>query len=138
MTKTKTNEFAGRSELLGRSKRIYREVVLPDGATVRIQNLMEDERSRYEAASLDAKLKPSRDGVRTMRARLIALCVVDGEGNRIFADTDIEAIGRIDGRVTNRLADAIQDHCGLVDTVEEYEARVKNCGETAGDGSPSS
>ena len=67
---------------------------------------------------------PLKERLSNMRARLVVLCVVDGEGNRVFDDSDIEALGKKSGKVLTRLSDAIQ----LINAVgdNEVEEIAKN------------
>ena len=97
------------------AERRYRTVTVR-GKEVRIQNLSEFERSAIE---VDA---PS--DLRDLRARLIAACIVDADGDRIFSSGqgDIDFIASWDSAVAVPISDAINQHCEAA----ELEELVKN------------
>ena len=97
----------------------------------RIRSLSEGQLSNYEAASV------GKEGFRvvsmqTAGRRLIALCVVDGEGNRLMTDDQAnKALTSWDSADTNFLHDAINQHIGR--KKDDQEALAKNS-ETTTDG----
>ncbi|MFA7121298.1 MAG: hypothetical protein WC277_07435 [Bacilli bacterium] len=133
MTTTDTH-FADRSALLAvaeRRARRYRTETLPVcGLTVRIQSLNEGELSAYYAKTAMAKSDAARETrVKNATRRLFALCLVDGDGNRLLTDADTEALAGLDARDSQMLASACQEHVGV--TKGEIEDLVKNSEETA-------
>ena len=118
---SETNGFATREALLGGYVPGYREVPLPDGSKVRIRNLPAGERDAYVLESRDLKTGGQRlDGLRTATARLIQLCVVDGNGNRLFSKEDIPLLQEQDPAVQDVIYAAAAKFCGLiVDEAEE-------------------
>jgi len=60
------------------------------GGSVRVRSMSAGERDLYEQ-----DLVAGRDGdrVANVRARLLAFVIVDEEGNRVFSEEDIEALG---------------------------------------------
>ena len=80
-----------------------------------------------------------RDAIRSRRAITIRHCVVNENGEREFEDTDsdLNLIMRMDGRVTGRIMDEIEKHCGFGGMTEDEEGvAVKNSEETSVNGSP--
>jgi hypothetical protein len=69
---------------------------------VHVRTLTADERDTFEREQLDKK-----PGTRRIRASLAAKAVVDAQGNRIFTDADIEAIGKKNGNAIDRLFAAV-------------------------------
>ena len=105
-----------------------RQVTLKSiGADVWIKSLNGVERARIGDAWSALGEKPSfEDSSRGVGFLTIALGLVDGSGNRIFGDCDLDLIGELDAAVLDELSDAIQALNGLrKDGVEEA---VKNSG----------
>src|SRR5690606_31965338 len=97
---------------------VQTEVVpLPEfGGAVRVRGMTGAERDEWEADQVDPnlarqwnKLNPRqrqmaiRHRMRNIRARLVARCVVDENGNRLFSDKDVEKLGEVSAAVLNRL-----------------------------------
>lgn len=114
-----------REAMLAVCKRRYVTVDVPGVGDVRLQSLSELERSQYELAALDNKNAVSREKLLHQRCRLIALCVVDDEGKRLFSDDDVRLLLEMDSQITNAIFDAAQLHCGF--TKADIEALEKNC-----------
>lgn len=111
-------ELATRATFLGGLQRRYGELVLPvAGVAVRYQSLSEREMSVYELARWDrdeeGNLQASDEALRTARARLIVLCLVDGDGNRLLTDADLEQVMLLDAVDMGALYDVLRDHCGI-------------------------
>ena len=118
-----------RDEILKLCKRRYIEV---DG--VRLQSISELERSELQAGNY----RRTKDGLEldpekfaTQSARLLALCVVDDEGQRILSN--VEA-GELDASLSATLNEAARRHCGL--DKDEVAREEKNSDATGGSGSP--
>ena len=98
----------------------------------RIRSLSEGQLSAYEAVSV------GKDGFRpasmqTAGRRLIALCVVDADGNRLMTDEQAnKVLAGWDSADTNFLYEAINAHIGR--KKDDIEALAKNS-ETTTDGS---
>lgn len=105
-----------RDQLRKRCQRRYRELTI-DGIDFRLQSMTEAERSSVELSPLPR-----------LRAVLIATCLVDEDGDRLYTDSDedIDELLKLDSRITVPLSDAISDHC----QVAELEELVKNFEET--------
>ena len=131
------NGYATAAQLIGNSKRRYTETPTPSGLKVRLQSLSEGEMSAVEADKFDYKNGGlNREAVLLGRARLIAACAVDVEGNRIFDESDVEKIAiNMDSRDAIAIFRACNEHTGLD---EDFEALVKNSSATGDDDSPSS
>src|SRR5690606_20312294 len=80
------------------------DVEVPEwGGVVRVRGLTGAERGAFEQSIVDARGKGARMNLQNVRARLVALAVVDESGNRLFSDADVEALGRKSGRALNRV-----------------------------------
>lgn len=71
-----------------------KEVPVPRwGGSVRVRSMTGCERDQFEAEIVasrrDGKVSPGN-----VRARFVAMCVIDEAGNNVFTANDIEALGR--------------------------------------------
>ena len=112
-----------RDQLLQPAKRRFREVEV-NGGTVRIRSITEKERSEWELGGLDRKGKVARNGLLSIKCRLIVLCVVDEDGNPVFRESDVPKLMEQDSVVTDTIATACQEHCGITDS--DIEGLEKN------------
>ncbi len=122
------NGFATRDAFLGPAKRRFTEAEIENLGKVRIRSLTELERSKFEASMRAKDGQVSNVKLVDMKARLIVLCVVDGDGNPLLTHRDIDQILQQDSKVTNELVDRIQEHCGF--TKADIEDLEKNCAPT--------
>lgn len=91
-----------REALLERTERRYAESYVEEIGLIRIQSLSEFERAKIEKVAIETPEK--------LRALLIVFCLVDEEGNRLFSDEDVDAIGAIDSRTTAAVYTEIEEH----------------------------
>lgn len=133
---TANNGFATRDDFLGATKRRFREVALPGGKRARIRSLTAGEWADIETKHINLKgggLNPV--GLRNSDFRLIISAVVDGEGQPLFSDADIDKLAAADSALVQPLVREIREHCGLRGDVE---GAIKNSDSTTGEDSPSS
>ena len=137
--KTMSNGFANKDQLLAAAsgKRRFREVSLPvSGLLLRIRSLTEGELSGYHAHVATAKTDAGRSRrLEGATRRLFALCLVDGDGNRIFSDTESDGLSGMDAADSQRLYDACAEHVGI--NQRDIEELVKNSEPTGTADSPS-
>lgn len=105
-----------------KTARRYLEVPLPDGDVARIQSLNELERCELRAGNWRA----TKDGIEldpekyaTQPTRLIAACVVDESGAKVFRNW--QEAGQLDATLSDILEDACRKHCGLDQTAAAKE-----------------
>jgi hypothetical protein len=92
------------------------------GGEVLIRGLTGRERDQFEV-SIQMPGSKARPKVDNIRARLVALAVVDEEGKRVFSDRDVQALGRKSAAVLDRLFDVARRLSGLTEgDVEELAA----------------
>lgn len=77
------------------------------GGKVRIRSMTGADRDAYEQWLMDNRTADDKANLRQLRARLCCLSIVDADGQRIFEDTDIEALSNKSAVVLENLADAI-------------------------------
>lgn len=78
------------------------------GGTVRVRGMNGTDRDKFEAAFVDKNGKRSNDkGFDHFRARLVANCLVDGDGKRMFrSDAEVRRLGE-------KSAEALQVVCDV-------------------------
>lgn len=114
-----------RDRLLATCKRRYSTATIDGIGEVRLQSLSELERAKVEVASKNDQFK--------LRALLIAVSLVDVDGNRLFSDDDVDSVLSMDSRITLRLSDAVLEHIGRDD---EAGSQLKNYETTPGEPVP--
>jgi hypothetical protein len=81
----------------------YETVKVPEWkGQVRVRPLTGFERDQFEMSMLDDQGQQKMENV---RARLVALSVVDGDGKRIFSDADVHALGEKNSSALDRIFD---------------------------------
>lgn len=128
-TKTKTTKattLTSRSDLLSLTKRRYKTVEISElGLTFRIQSLTEREKSEYETALLTKTGRSvSRERLTDAARRLMVLCLVDDNGDRLLEPADVGSLSQLDAIVATKIYDECQSHCGFGD--DDIEQIVKN------------
>lgn len=121
-------KFLDKATILTASDLPTEKVPVPEwGGTVLVRGLTAAERDAY-----DMSLVEQREGVQgisltnmtNMRARLVARCVVDEKGTRLFNDEDVEALGQKSGTPIDRIAEVARRLSGMLP--EEKKALEKN------------
>ena len=105
---------------------IQQEPVEAWGLTLTVRGLTGAQRDEWEGSII----RMSPDGrkvtpnMRNFRAKLIAMCLVDAQGKRVFSDADVEALGKKSGQELSRIYKVAQRLSGMSD--EDVEGLVKN------------
>jgi len=87
----------------------YEDVAVPEwGGTVRVRSLSGAERDRFEDSITQQNGKGVRKDIKNIRAKLVALCVVDESGKRIFTEADVQALGRNSSIALDRVCEVAQ------------------------------
>lgn len=101
------------------------EVFVPEwNGSVYVKGLTARERDEYETAVVTTRGKDVQVNRRNIRARLVVMTVVDAEGNRLFGDTDLKALGEKSAAAIDRLFGVAQKLSGL--SPEDEEDLAKN------------
>lgn len=131
------SEIATREQILslaGLEKRRFMDVDLPvSGLRVRIRSLTEEEYARYQMAVVNTAGKVRTNKLEDAGRRLIALCIVDENGNRLFADNEADKLRSLDNADAQSLYNACLKHNGINRDEEEM---LKNLGIMPGGGLP--
>ena len=102
----------------------YETVEVPEwGGAVRVRGMTGTERDAYtESSMVDART--GEVTLADMTSRLLVRTLVDEEGDRLFSDADVRALGRKSGAALDRVARVAQRLSGL--SQADMEALVKN------------
>jgi len=108
------------------AKDLPRELVeVPEwGGAVYVRALTGAERDQFEASIVEQRGRDVRMNMRNIRAKLVALTVVDEDGQRIFTDDDVAALGGKSAAALDRLFAVAQRLSGL--SKEDVEELAKN------------
>lgn len=102
-----------KEEILGLQDLKVEEVEVPEwgGRKVRVSQMSGLDRDAYELEAYHERKAGTT--ARNVRARLVARCVVDEAGARVFGEGDIEALGAKNAKALDRLYDKARDLNGL-------------------------
>lgn len=118
-------KFLTRTEILNAPDLQSEEVAVPEwGGDVLVKGLTGAQRDAYEASIVKQVGGKPRMDMENMRAKLIALCVVDENGTPIFTQADVDALGRKSGSALQRVFAVAQRLSGLA--TEDVEEAEKN------------
>lgn len=109
--------------LARRGQRQLQKVEMPDwGEPVYIKGMSAAEKDDFEAAqvSLNAKGK----ALHNFRARLVVATACDEQGNRVFSDEDVDALGELPAKDVAKLFDVATKLNGM--SKEDVEDLEKN------------
>jgi hypothetical protein len=126
-----------RDDILKAADNEPEEVDVPEwGGTVLVRGMTGRERDAFEMSML----QPGRGGRRTIdpanvRAKLVARCVVDDDGNRLFSDADVAELGGKSAAAVDRVYAVAARLSGM--GAEDQEDLVRDFAPGDGAGSPS-
>lgn len=116
-----TGKALSREEILGIEDLVTEAVEVPEwgGGVVHVRTMTGAERDEFEQRIYSARPGQPVDR-RNIRARLIAQCAVNGTGERLFTEEDIEELGAKSARALDRLFSVAQRLNGLrAEDIEE-------------------
>lgn len=103
-----------REALLKRGALPRKTVTLPVmGEEVLLQGLTGAQRDRFEGESVVQKGKHRTTNYVNMRARLVVLGVIHDDGQRVFEDADVEAVGQLPAADLDVMFDGIRALSGM-------------------------
>lgn len=98
--------FLSRENILEANDVPTEDVEVPEwGGTVRVQAMTGTERDKFEASMVGKGNKPN---LANFRAKLAAACMVDENGDRLFSESDVNALGKKSAAALDRVATAAQ------------------------------
>jgi len=87
-----------------------------------VGSMSSSERDAFEASMIDSKGKGDSKRLANFRARFVASCIVDEDGNRLFSNKDIVDLGKKSSAPISRLFDVARKINGMTDEdIEEIE-----------------
>ena len=99
----------GRDQILAAQDLPTVDVEVPEwGGTVRVRMMTGGERDAFEAGTITRHGRKIEQNLVNIRARLVALCVVDEKGQRLFSEADAAALGQKSAAALNRVFNAAQ------------------------------
>ena len=116
--------FLNRTSILNALDTEYRDVFVPEwNGTVRVRSISANERERLMKSSMivqgKGKHAVTKFDMPTFRVKISALAMVDVEGNRLFGEDDVVALGRKNARAMERVSDVALELSGVQDDSEE-------------------
>lgn len=125
-----------REQILGVADLGFEDLDVPEwGGSVRVGMLMGAERDAFEQEIVTRQGKKVHVNLVNIRARLVALTVIDAEGQRLFSEADVKALGRKSALALNRVFEVAQRINGL--TEADMEELAGNSGSAQSDDSTS-
>jgi hypothetical protein len=133
MTTKQQPRLLTKDDILAAEDRATEVVDVPEwGGAVTIRALSGTERDRFETESVSygrtnqGGLQISGVQTNNVRARLVALSVIDADGKRMFSDKDVLALGDKSAAALNRVFEAAQRLSRISQRdVEELTADLK-------------
>jgi hypothetical protein len=128
----------GREEILAAQDLAVEVVPVPEwgeNAAVLIRGLTGAERDAWEQETYNTRGKDVSLNWANARARLVARCIVDELGNRVFTNEDVVRLGKKSAVVLDRLFSKAQQKSGI--TKQDLEEVTKNSVTTPEDSSTS-
>lgn len=112
-----------KDQILGVDDRATKEVDVPEwGGSLLLSSMSAAHRDAFEASMLDNKGKSDAKRLQNFRARFVAACIVNEDGQRLFSDKDVLDLGKKSAAVISRLFDEARTLNGMDDVaVEEIE-----------------
>ncbi len=80
--------------ILSASDLQHEDVAVPEwGGTVRVRVMTGAERAQFEASAVTTANGRREPDLSNYQAKLLALCLIDEHGHRMFSEADVEALG---------------------------------------------
>ncbi len=96
---------------------------------VRLKVLTAAERDAFEASTVTTKGGKQKPNLANLRARLVARCMVDADGKRIFESGDVARLGNKSSKALDRLFAKCQEINGFSD--KDIEELTEDFDETS-------
>jgi len=126
----------GRDAILAAKSLRTEEVDVPEwGGTVLVRELSGRERDEWEASLAVQRGKTMVPDVANIRAKLAARTIVGDDGESVFTQQDVAALGELSAAALDRVFDVASRLSGL--NPEDVEAMTGNSGAAPGGGSSS-
>lgn len=110
--------FLGRDDILDYDDIKTEVVPVPEWgakAAVRLKVLSAAERDAFEASTVTTRGGKQKPNLANLRARLVARCMVDAKGERVFQSGDVARLGNKSSKALDRLFAKCQEINGFTD-----------------------
>ena len=125
-----------KDQILGAKDLVIEKVEIPEwNGHVNVKSLTGKERDQFEESIFHQKGKKMERNFRNLRAKLVALTTVDDDGNLIFNQNDVEALGDKNASALDKIFSKAQKLSGL--TKEDIEEMTASLEDGQSDGSSS-
>lgn len=125
-----------RDEILSADDRKTEEVEVPEwGGSVLVRTLSGKERDAYESGTITVKSGKQVENFENLRARLVALCLVDEKGVRLFSAKDVTSLGNKSAAALQRVYNKCQELNAVTD--KDVEELTENFDESPDESSTS-
>ena len=112
------------------------DVPVPEwGGSVLVRELRGRERDEWEASLAVQRGRQMVPDVANMRAKLVARCVVDAEGEPVFSQQDVNALGELSAAALDRVFEVASRLSAL--NPDSLEEKAKNSATAQNGGSTS-
>lgn len=110
-----------KEQILAANDSVVEEVEIPEwSGSVKVRGMTGKDRDAFEASLMEKKGKSTEQNFANLRAKLVSRTVVDDEGNLIFSEADIPAIGEKSAKAIDRIFKVAQRLSGIgQDAVDE-------------------
>ena len=110
-----------------------REVYIPEwGGSVYVRGMTGRERDQFEASIIRQRGRNTEINMKNARAKLVVMCTVDQEGNRLFTDADVAPLADKSAKALDRIFAVAQELSGI--TREDMEELTENFDATTSGG----
>ena len=114
-----------KEEILGADDRKTETISVPEwGGHVSVATMSGTERDDFEQSVVETRGSDTITNLANIRAKLCAKCMVDDDRKRIFADSDVKALGEKSAAALDRVFAVAQRLNGL--SGDDVEGLVKN------------
>lgn len=104
-------------------------------AEVIITSMGADERDAWEASMIETRGNSQKMNYKQARAKLVARCLVDEAGKRLYTDSEVDSLGKRNGAVLDRLF-AVAKRINALEK-KDVDDLTKNSNAGPTEGSPS-
>jgi hypothetical protein len=107
--------MGAREKLLGAKPPTETVYIKAIDETFLVRGMTGAERDAFEASCFEGRGKKRDFSMRNLRSKMVAYCVVDEQGHRVFSDEDAVALGNARADVIDRLFGVAQRLSGMKD-----------------------
>jgi len=118
----KTEKSLTREDILGASDIVIEKVPVPEwlNGFAYVKGMTGAERDQFESSIVQQRGKNHRVNMVNIRAKLVAQTACNKEGERLFTDADVKALGKKSAVALQRLFDVAQRLSGITsDDIDE-------------------